>query len=83
MVFYPQSDFWRRVDYARKQARAAMTPDQLVAFKADRVLAKAIAKAAAVVKATLKVESLRVAKAVKAAVKAAKKKTVKEAAAAT
>jgi hypothetical protein len=82
MVYYPQPNFWLLVDYerklARKQARAAMTPEELVAAKADIVNAKAIAKAAAVVKSTRKTEALRAAKAVKAAVKAATTKTVKE-----
>ena len=67
MVYYPQNTFWEQIAKKRKQARAAMTPEQLVAAKADDVIAKGIKKAAMEVKAAVK----------------AAKKSVEEAAAAS
>ena len=79
-VFYRQTSFWAKVDLERKQAWAAMNPEQLVIVKAAYAVSKAEAKAAAVVKSALKVQAVKVWKATNAAVKKAAKEAAEAAA---
>jgi hypothetical protein len=72
-VFYRQTSFWAMVDLERKQAWAAMEPEQLAIVKAAYAVSKAEAKAAAVVKSALKKQAVKVWKTTNAAVKKAAK----------